>query len=154
MSRYDLIADDLLSRFPAETLTQLTDGETSFVSGVIEDAIDSEENDFDGFAGVYYTLPVRTATNEVPGVVRERLLDGVAIRLLSRKPEFLTEGSHLLPFWSAKMVDLRNWKSGLSAKSRDFRIPDGVERSASVSTAGTAKATSDSPRMKNLKGLY
>jgi hypothetical protein len=144
--RYNLTAEDLLGRFTETQLIELTDGSTSIVASVIEDAIESEENDFDGFAGVYYALPVRTAADEVPGIVRERILDGAAIRLLSRKSEFLTDGSQLLPFWSAKMVDLRNWKLALSSSKRDVKIPDAVERSASISTSGTATVISDTPR--------
>ena len=143
MSRYGLVAADLLARFTEQTLIQLTDGAATFDEETIETQIDAEENHFDGFAGVYYALPVRTATDTVPGVVRESLLDGVAIRLLSRKPEFVTDESDLQKFWRAARTELKDWKNGLSHPSRPKQIPDAVERAAPVATGGTAEASGE-----------
>lgn len=152
-SRYSLTAAMLEERFAIETLIQLTDGDATYVDATIDKQIESEENDFEGFAGVYYTLPVRTSAAAVPAVVRERLLDGVAIRLIRRKPEFMNDGDKLSAFWSREMKKLEEWKTSLSDPNRKVKIPDGVERTTSTSTASGASVSSDTPLFSGLKGL-
>lgn len=137
-SQYNLTPNDLLERFTEEQLTQLTDGSTSFNTAVIEKQIDGEERTFEGFAGVYYAVPVRNGSSAVPGIVREMLLDGVALRLLFRKPEFLNSGGDLAPLWDRKARELNAWKMALSDPSRKVQIPGGLELGSPTAVAGAA----------------
>lgn len=154
-SRYGLAPADLVERFSARTLTELTDGATSFDATIVEKQIAAEENDFEGFAGAYYALPVRTASNAIPPIVRERLLDGVAIRLLKRKPEFMMEGGQMSAYWKSVMKELADWKLAIASHDREARIPDAVEREVSSASFGTAAVTSDTPRFtrERMKGF-
>lgn len=143
MSRYGIVPADAETRLTPTTLEELTDGAGAPDDAVIEAAIDAEENDFDGFAGVYYALPVRDSLAAVVGITKERILDGVAIRLLLRKPEFMADGSELAKVWQPKIIEVRDWKRGLSDPKRPVRIPNAVEKTSVATTAGAAAQTSD-----------
>lgn len=143
-SKYSLAAADLESRFSAELLRQLTDGTSSYVGAKIDAQITAEESDFEGFAGRYYALPVRTASSAVPGVVRERLLDGIALRLLAMKPQYLMEGGEWFLWYRDTRKALEQWKRDLASPKREVTLPDGVERSAVVADiSATPLVTSD-----------
>ncbi len=142
-SRYALTAAMLLTRFTEETLVQLTDGASAPDEAIVNTAIDSEENDFDGYAGVFFALPVRTSAGAVPGIVTEKLLDGVAIRLLCRKPEFVfSDQGELSAWWDRRMKALEAWKLALSDPARKVKLPDAVERGAVTETNSAAVKTS------------
>lgn len=140
-SRYDIAAADIRRRLTDRELIQLTNEASALEVNwtVVEEAIEDEELDLEGYAGVFYQLPVRLADGSVPGDVRGKVLDGVKLRLWGRKSSFIAENGDLATVYKREATTLLDWKKGLADPRRLVKIPGAVE-SGELAGSGGADA--------------
>src|SRR5437763_13808580 len=103
---YDLVAADVLARFTADELEQLTDGTGTFDETKVDQAIRDGAAELDGWVARYYETPLTPLTE----AVRTNLLDLIAWRLIFNcKREWLNDSGEKALVWARRRTELLKW---------------------------------------------
>ena len=122
---------------------------------VLDAVIAAAEAEFDLYAGVYYVTPVRTAGDEVPIGVKEKLVDAVAWHLMNRRPEVMRSSADEGEYWTRRRREILGWFEAIASADpkRRLLIPGATEKSEDdvAPRAGSAKVTSDVARFSTAR---
>jgi phage gp36-like protein len=143
---YNIAQPDL--RFSEVRLAQLTDENGAVINATkVDQAITDAEDEFHGYAGVYYATPVRTSSDEIPSGIRLKLIEAARWFLMGNRPESMRSDDDEGDQWEARRKEHVSWlKSIADADARErLPIPGAVEKSAADTTArgGTATVVAD-----------
>jgi phage gp36-like protein len=147
---YDFVAADVLARFSADELEQLTDGEGEFDETKVDQAIRDGAGEFDGWASRYYETPVTPITE----FIRTNLLDLIAWRLIFNcKREWLNAEQEKALIWSKRRAELLKWMQDIGSVKREAVLADCAERGTPAAPKGMPRAVSGTQHMTRGKLL-
>ncbi len=120
-----------------QVLIDLTDGEGAIVAAVLDEAIARAEDEFDGYGGIYYVIPVRLAGDVVPGIVRTNVAVLAAYNLMARKPMWLADRADLATPIRKRQEQVVSWMRAIASANASTRllIPDAIEKATPANAA-------------------
>jgi len=145
---YGFTSTDVLARFSADELTQLTDGEDVFDPAKVDQAIRDGCAEFDGYAARYYVTPVSPLFEWI----RTILLDLIAWRLIFNcKREWLNTDQEKALAWTARRKEILTWMQAIGSVKRDVVLAGCVENSVPARLKGQPKAAATPQFMTRAK---
>jgi phage gp36-like protein len=143
-SSYSVTQADL--RFSDTRLKQITDDAGQTIDAtVVEEAILAAEEEFELYAGVYYSLPVRDGSgNQIAGL-RRKIADAARWFLITRRTEALRNDEDEGEQWSARRKEWVRWleQIGEADSKKRLMIPGAAEKSDAPARGGEAEVVGD-----------
>jgi phage gp36-like protein len=139
-SSYNINEAAIVKRLGFQRVVELTNdtaGATTIDSAVLDEAIAAAEAEFHLYAGVYYVVPVRDGSNNIPPGIREKLIELVAWRLMNRRPHMLAgDDNSERKLWSGVRSSIDAWFNAISTADPKSRKP--IPGALAISIEGDA----------------